>query len=233
MLARLWRSILPARRLAGSGSCSFRKDLEPLEILLRSPGGRIPVFADSFESLVSGGSVSGQNGEVGKAVQLAAGLKAKCPHWYVVLQSVARTQGWEKAHVRALFEKAVSFEPDYYHYYREYALYLLPKWYGEEGEAEAFAEEVSTRVGGKQGGFKARGQSYAYKVTGEGWRLLGERLQLASGALYPQPKYACARATRAVTESGFTVAQCFSVSMWAAHSASVARSPPNGPSNPS
>jgi hypothetical protein len=89
----------------------------------------------------------------GLALKEAAGLKDKCPHWYVVLMNVARTQGWEKAHVRALFNKAVSFEPDYYHYYREYALYLMPKWYGEEGEAEAFAEEASKRVGGKRGAF--------------------------------------------------------------------------------
>ena len=83
----------------------------------------------------------------------AASLKAKCPHWYVVLLSVARVQGWEKAHVRMVFEKAVAFEPDYYHFYREYALYLLPKWAGDEGEAEAFAAETLRRVGGKQGTF--------------------------------------------------------------------------------
>jgi hypothetical protein len=88
-----------------------------------------------------------------QALKEAAGLKQKCPHWYVVLLNVARTQGWQKEHVRAVFDKAVSFEPDYYHYYREYALYLMPKWYGNEGEAEAFAAEAAQRVGGKQGAF--------------------------------------------------------------------------------
>jgi len=37
--------------------------------------------------------------------------------------------------------------------YRLYANYLEPKWYGTEGEAEAFAEQISRRLGGKEGDF--------------------------------------------------------------------------------
>jgi len=80
-------------------------------------------------------------------------LKEKCPHWYEVMQSVAIAEGWEKSQARELLEKAVAFEPGYYHYYREYANFILPKWYGEEAEVEAFAEEVSNRVGGQEGVF--------------------------------------------------------------------------------
>jgi len=47
---------------------------------------------------------------------------------------------------RVLLDQAAAFEPNYYHYYREYAMFLLPKWYGEEGETQAFAEEVSARL---------------------------------------------------------------------------------------
>lgn len=87
------------------------------------------------------------------ALKEAAGLKTKCPHWYFVLLEIARMQGWEKAHVRAVLDTAIAFEPAYYHSYREYANFLLPKWSGDEGEAEAFAEEASKRVGGKEGAF--------------------------------------------------------------------------------
>ena len=52
-----------------------------------------------------------------------------------------------------LFERAIAFEPSYYHFYKEYATYLLPKWAGEPGDAEAFAEESYKRIGGKQGAF--------------------------------------------------------------------------------
>ena len=83
----------------------------------------------------------------------AARLKEKCPYWYEAMQHVAQAQGWDKSLARELMEQAVLFEPDFYHYYREYAYYLEPRWYGEPGEAEAFAKEISNRVGGQQGDF--------------------------------------------------------------------------------
>jgi hypothetical protein len=81
----------------------------------------------------------------------AARLKEKCPYWYSVMQTVALAQGWDKSQTRELMEQAVTFEPDYYHFYREYANSLQTKWYGEEGEIESFAEEVSDRVGSQKG----------------------------------------------------------------------------------
>jgi hypothetical protein len=83
----------------------------------------------------------------------AAQLRAKCPHWYFVMLSIATDQGWKKDKTRALFEQAIAFEPDYYHYYRPYTNYLQTKWYGEPGEVEAFAEETSARIGGRKGAF--------------------------------------------------------------------------------
>lgn len=83
----------------------------------------------------------------------AARLKEKCPYWYEVMQQVALGQGWEKAQARELFDQAAAFEPGYYHFYREYAYYLLPKWYGERGDAEALAEESYNRVAGLEGKF--------------------------------------------------------------------------------
>jgi hypothetical protein len=83
----------------------------------------------------------------------AAKLKEKCPYWYEVMQNVALAQGWDKAQARKLLDEAAAFEPNFYHYYREYANYLLPNWYGQPGESEAFAEEISNKVGGKEGKF--------------------------------------------------------------------------------
>jgi hypothetical protein len=76
----------------------------------------------------------------------AAKLKEKCPYWYEAMQAVALAEGWDKAQARELFDQASAFEPAYYHYYREYANFLLPKWYGEDGETQAFADEVLKRV---------------------------------------------------------------------------------------
>ena len=83
----------------------------------------------------------------------AADLPAKCPQWYFDMMEIARDQGWSKPQMRALFERAIAFEPAYYHYYRAYATNLLPKWNGEPGEVEAFADESYRRIGGRQGAF--------------------------------------------------------------------------------
>ena len=83
----------------------------------------------------------------------ASRLKEKDPYWYELMQMLALDQGWDKSQARELLEQAAASEPGYYHYYREYANFLQPRWYGEEGEVEAFAEEISNRVGGQEGDF--------------------------------------------------------------------------------
>jgi hypothetical protein len=76
----------------------------------------------------------------------AAPLKDKDPFWYQLMQRIARNESWDRARVRELFDQAIAFEPGYYHYYREYANYLLPKWFGEPGDVAALAEETAKRV---------------------------------------------------------------------------------------
>jgi Domain of unknown function (DUF4034) len=82
-----------------------------------------------------------------KAILLeASSLEEKDPSWFYALLLVAHNEGWDKAHFRELFDQAVAFEPNYYHYYRAYANYILPQWYGGPGELQDFADEVSSRV---------------------------------------------------------------------------------------
>jgi hypothetical protein len=81
----------------------------------------------------------------------AATLKQKCPEWFWQMQTIALGQGWDKEKEFDLFRRAIAFEPDYQYYYRAVARYLMPKWYGEEGDAEAFADKISAQVGGPQG----------------------------------------------------------------------------------
>jgi Domain of unknown function (DUF4034) len=83
----------------------------------------------------------------------AAKLKERCPFWFEVMQHVVLAQGWEKQQARQLLDRAIAFEPHYYHFYREYAYYLLPKWYGARGDAEAFADETLKHVPGPEGKF--------------------------------------------------------------------------------
>lgn len=92
-------------------------------------------------------------GQASKTLKEAQDLSAKCPHFYYVTLLLARAQGWPLEAQREVFERAISFEPSYYHSYREFAYTLLPKWFGEEGDAEAFAEESLRRIGGREGAF--------------------------------------------------------------------------------
>jgi hypothetical protein len=100
----------------------------------------------------SGWRLFGERSAKARAVlEEAFSLPTKCPEWFLVMQQVAQAQGWEPAETKELFQRAVAFEPGYYYYYRFYAMNLLPKWGGEEGEAERFVTESADQVGGKEG----------------------------------------------------------------------------------
>jgi len=81
----------------------------------------------------------------------ASALTEKCPEWYAAMQTVAMGQGWDRDRAAELLQQAITFEPAYDFYYRAFALYLLPKWSGDEGDSERFAEEISNKIGGQQG----------------------------------------------------------------------------------
>jgi tetratricopeptide (TPR) repeat protein len=91
----------------------------------------------------------------------ASSLPDKDPSWYYAMQSVALFDGWDKAVARDLFDQAVAFEPDYYHYYRAYSNYLLPQWYGDSGDIPALAEEVYKRFPDPNGSML-----YFYTISG-------------------------------------------------------------------
>jgi hypothetical protein len=84
-------------------------------------------------------------------LERASTLHNKCPEWYVAMQQVAQGQSWDLARAMALYNQAVAFEPGYDLYYRMVAIYLLPKWNGQDGDASQFAEQVANRVEGKAG----------------------------------------------------------------------------------
>jgi hypothetical protein len=86
-----------------------------------------------------------------KILNEAKKLPGKCPNWYVVMQAVALGQGWSLEKYNELFNEAVALEPLYPYFYYAKATYLLPKWNGERGDWERFAEEAAEKIGGKEG----------------------------------------------------------------------------------
>ncbi len=79
------------------------------------------------------------------------GGRPRCPSWYARMQIVALGQGWDKAEYDHLFDAAVAQEPLYRSFYRNKANYLQAKWYGAEGDWQAFATEACDRLGGEDG----------------------------------------------------------------------------------
>jgi hypothetical protein len=75
----------------------------------------------------------------------------RTPDWYCAMIDAGRMEGWDRERVDALFEEAVALEPTYLHVYSAMARYLMPRWQGEEGDWEAFAERSAERLGGREG----------------------------------------------------------------------------------
>ena len=73
--------------------------------------------------------------------------RTSCPKWYSLMLQIALSESWDRESYEELFENAVQFEPTWYEYYRQKAIYLLPKWHGEPGELDAYANSYATRKG--------------------------------------------------------------------------------------
>lgn len=78
-------------------------------------------------------------------------LHDDCPHWYYAMLRVALQQEWSSADEKAIFEKAIAYEPTYYTYYRERARFLEPQWYGGLDDFADFADQIANRIGGDEG----------------------------------------------------------------------------------
>jgi hypothetical protein len=76
----------------------------------------------------------------------AAKLPEKSPNWYSAMQQVAQAEGWSRDDEKELFDQAIAFEPSYYYFYQNHARLILPKWYGQEGETQAFINQVTASI---------------------------------------------------------------------------------------
>ena len=88
--------------------------------------------------------VDGLLAEIGRRVP-------RTPDWYCAMIDAGRIEGWDRERVEALFEDAVALEPTYLHVYSAMARYLMPRWQGEDGDWESFAERSAERLGGREG----------------------------------------------------------------------------------
>jgi len=57
----------------------------------------------------------------------------------------------EKSGFNAIFDEAIHFAPRYQAYFFRRAYYLLPRWYGDDGEWESDLARSADRIGGRDG----------------------------------------------------------------------------------
>lgn len=81
----------------------------------------------------------------------ARNVPEKCPRWYMVMLTVALGQGWDLAAYNKVFEEAILKNPDYQMVYYSKTNYLLPRWFGNEGDWQNFAKQSADRLGGIAG----------------------------------------------------------------------------------
>lgn len=107
-------------------------------------------MSDSVTS--SGWKLFSQRMDKAKAIlEQASALPAKCPGWYIVMQSVALAQGWDATQHDDLLKQATALAPDYSFFYAMHAEHLLTKWGGEDGDASNFAKTSADHIGGDGG----------------------------------------------------------------------------------
>lgn len=76
---------------------------------------------------------------------------ARCPEWYDAMLAVALAESADRTEFDRIYNEGVKFEPTYWPLHREKAVYLLPRWHGEEGEWAVFLDKASNKIGGDEG----------------------------------------------------------------------------------
>lgn len=105
--------------------------------------------------------------------------RTECPHWFVVMQTVALGQGWSREEYDALFDEAIRTEPEYLIFYERKIYYLQPKWYGKEGEELEFVNSLPERIPGGVGD-----EIYA-RLAWSGLQTANQRLRNSGGRYFP------------------------------------------------
>jgi hypothetical protein len=89
--------------------------------------------------------------ESAKILNEAKELKETCPVYWSTLMRVGLGLQISKEQFNNIFHQAIAATPDFSYYYQRRAIFLLPRWYGDEGEWEKDLAESADQVGGEQG----------------------------------------------------------------------------------
>jgi hypothetical protein len=132
-----------------------------------------------------------------KVLMDSRALKENDPCWPMRMLTVALGQNWDRPSYDALMAEAHASEPKFWGYDMSRAYSLLPRWHGEPGDWEAFAEKTAARPDGlgvelyariviRQRGFYDnvfRETKASWPKTKEGLKVLTEKYPDSLGTL--------------------------------------------------
>ncbi|MBZ0186580.1 MAG: hypothetical protein K8F91_10060, partial [Candidatus Obscuribacterales bacterium] len=81
-----------------------------------------------------------------------AGPKRKSyPRWYSAASTIALGEGWDAEKFDATMDEGIKLFPTYYTLHFDRVYHLQPRWYGKEGDWEAYAAKADDQIGGEDG----------------------------------------------------------------------------------
>jgi len=86
-----------------------------------------------------------------KILNEAKTKKEQCPMYWRVLMRAALGAQLDKVRFNTIFNEAIKAEPDCEGYYYRRVVYLLPRWYGSEGEWQNDLTVSADKIGGENG----------------------------------------------------------------------------------
>jgi len=89
--------------------------------------------------------------EAAKVLEEAERLEEKCPHSWSIRLRTALGLGMKPRDHEHLLRDALREYPGYVPFYSDRAKYLLPRWYGKEGDWERDLEKSASQLGGQEG----------------------------------------------------------------------------------
>ncbi len=79
-----------------------------------------------------------------QAVLATSGNSPRCPKWYSIMQGIAvGAAQWDRSKYDRLYAEAIAFEPTWFEYHQQYAIYILQRWHGKPGEVETYLESLA------------------------------------------------------------------------------------------
>jgi hypothetical protein len=149
-----------------------------------------------------------------RILDAARDLPEKCPCWYSTWMKMAMLDHAPRERYDEIFAEAVKMFPRYRPFVFLKMWYLEGRWYGERGEAEAFARSTADRVGGEDGDI-LYAQSLWYRHD---QRVFGNPV-VETGADWPRAQRGFEAILRKCPHSLFALSEYCSVSGFAPNGA--------------